>query len=149
MWQRIAGFLSLVLTALLLAPSLAHLASLPNKIGMDQSDYFAAQQVYRGWALFGFVIFGALLANLWLGITLGRERVPRLLAFFAAACIAASLAVFFIWTYPANVATQNWTSAPPDWEQLRRQWEYAHAFDAVLAFAAFCCTSLAALAVRR
>ena len=37
---------------------------LPNKMAMAQAAYFVAQQVYAGWALFGFVLFGALGANL-------------------------------------------------------------------------------------
>lgn len=145
---KIAGFFALVLTALLLAPSVAHLASLQTKIGMDQQQYFLAQQVYRGWALFGIVLFGALLANLWLAIVLRRERAPCLLGLLAGIFIAASLGVFFTWIYPANLATQYWTTAPLNWAALRRQWEFAHAFDAVLVFVAFCCTALAVLRAR-
>lgn len=50
----------------------------------------------------------------------------------AGACIAAALAVFFAFTFPANQATANWTVLPDDWEALRRQWEYSHAAAAVL-----------------
>ena len=56
--------LAIILTALALVSSGAHLAALPNKIAMAQAAYFVAQQVYAGWALFGFVLFGALGANL-------------------------------------------------------------------------------------
>jgi len=63
-----------------------------------------------------------------------------------AACLlmAATFPVFFIWTYPGNVATQNWTVVPDNWGALRTQWEYSHAANAVLTFAAFCCLALAA-----
>jgi len=33
--------------------------------------------------------------------------------------IAASLAVFFTWVYPANLATSNWTEIPTNWHELR------------------------------
>ena len=61
---RIIQFLAIMLTALALVPSGAHLAALPDKMTMTQAAYFVAQQVYAGWALFGFVLFGALGANL-------------------------------------------------------------------------------------
>ena len=51
--------LAIILTALALVPSEAHLAALPNKIAMAQAAYFVAQQIYTGWALFGIVLFGA------------------------------------------------------------------------------------------
>ena len=56
---RLIQFLAIVLTALALVPSGAHFAALPNKMAMEQTDYFLAQQVYNGWALFGIVLFGA------------------------------------------------------------------------------------------
>jgi hypothetical protein len=61
---RLIQFLAIMLTALALVPSGAHLAALPNKMAMAQAAYFIAQQIYAGWALFGIVLFGALAANL-------------------------------------------------------------------------------------
>src|SRR5436190_13214874 len=61
---RLIQFLAIILTALALVPSGAHLAALPNKMAMAQETYFIAQQIYAGWALFGIVLFGALAANL-------------------------------------------------------------------------------------
>ena len=96
------------------------------------------QGIYRGWALFGAVIIPAALANLALAILLRRDRRSSWLAFAAFLFIAVSLAVFFTWTFPANQATANWTT-------LRLQWEYSHAINAVLTFAALCCALLGAL----
>jgi hypothetical protein len=33
--------------------------------------------------------------------------------------------VFWIYTYPANVATSNWTFLPETWQALRARWEYS------------------------
>jgi hypothetical protein len=44
--------------------------------------------------------------------------------------------VFFIWVFPANQATANWTQMPETWQPLRRQWEYGHAVIAVIVFVA-------------
>ena len=68
---------------------------------------------------------------------------------FVAAAIALSLVVFFLFTYPANQQTQNWTTLPDSWETLRRQWEYSHAVGAGLYFVALSALTLSLLVGRR
>jgi hypothetical protein len=146
--RRVAQFLAIVLTALALVPAGAHLFELPNKIGLVQEEYFVVQNIYRGWALFGIVLFGALAANLVLAVLLRRQRAPFRLALLAFLLVAATLAIFFTWTYPANQATQNWTVVPANWQELRTRWEYAHATNAVLTFMALCALTWSALLTR-
>ena len=67
-------FLAIILTSLALLPAGAHLSVLPHKIGLSEADYFVVQGIYRGWALFGIVLLGALVANLALALVLRRER---------------------------------------------------------------------------
>ncbi len=141
-------FLAVVLTGLALVPVGAHLFELPNKLALGRDQYFIVQAIYRGWALLGIVLLGAIAANLALAIMLRRRRTPFWFAVIALALVATTLAIFFGWTYPANQATQNWTLIPPDWEQLRRQWEYSHATNAVLTFLALCFVILSVLAAR-
>jgi hypothetical protein len=148
MGLRIAQFLAIVLTALALVPTGAHLFELPNKIGLAQDAYFIVQGIYRGWALFGVVLFGALAANLALTFMVRRHRGAFWLALLAFLLVAATLVVFFTWTYPANQATANWTEVPANWQELRQQWEYAHATNAVLAFVALCAATLSTLMAR-
>ncbi len=145
---KTAQFLAILFTALSLVPAGAHLAELQNKIGLDQSAYFTVQNIYRGWALFGFALFGALAANLALAILVRQQRWPMLLAALAFLCIAATLAIFFTWTFPTNQATQNWTVQPENWEALRTQWEYSHAVNAIITFAGFCAVTLSVLTYR-
>ena len=90
------------------------------------------QQIYRGWALLGFVVVGALLSTLALTITVRHERTAFILALIAFLCIAGTQVIFWIYTYPANQATNNWTMLPENWAELRRRWEYSHATSAVL-----------------
>jgi hypothetical protein len=92
---RAVQFLAVVLTALALVPAGAHLFELPNKIGLPQDQYFTVQQIYRGWALFGFVLCGAIAADLALAVMLRRQRAPFLLALAASAAMAGVLAIFF------------------------------------------------------
>lgn len=148
MGVRVMQFVAVMLTALALVPAGAHFFELPNKIGLSQEQYFTVQAIYRGWALFGFVLIGALAANLGLAIALRRQKTPFRLALLAFLLVAATLAIFFTWTYPANQATENWTVAPENWEALRLQWEYAHAANAVLTFVALCALTLSTLTAR-
>jgi hypothetical protein len=145
---RLTQFLAIVLTALALVPAGAHLAELPNKIGLDQEAYFIVQNIYAGWALFGIVLFGALAANLALSVMLRRQRAPFWLSLSAFLLVAVTLVIFFIWTYPANQATSNWTVVPADWQQLRTTWEYAHATNAILTLLALCAVTWSVLVTR-
>jgi hypothetical protein len=91
------------------------------------------------------VLLGAIVANLALTIALRNRRAAFWFAFSAFILVTATLAIFLVWTYPANQATNNWTVVPGNWQQLRTQWEYSHAANALLTFAAFCSVVVAAL----
>jgi len=131
------------MTALAFVPVGAHLFELPNKIGLSEQHYFVVQSIYRGWALFGVVIFAAIAANLTVAATLWHKGRPFWPSFAAGLLLAATLLVFFEWTYPANLATNNWTVVIADWKALRTQWELSHGVNALLTFIALCCAALA------
>jgi hypothetical protein len=130
-------FLTVVLTALALVPGGAHIFALPNKIHLAEGNYFVTQSVYRGWALFGIVLFGAVFANFALTLALRRRRA-FVFVLVCLGCLIASLVIFFAFTFPANQATYNWTQVPADWEELRWQWEISHAVNALITFTGFC-----------
>lgn len=147
---RTVQFLAIVLIALALVPGGAHLLALPNKIGLPQEQYFTVQAIYLGWALpAGIVLIGALAASLVLAIMLRGQGARFWLTLAAFLLIGATLAVFFIWTYPTNQATRNWMVVPVNWHALRAQWEYSHAANAVLIFIALCAVTLSTLIERR
>ena len=145
---RSAAFLAVVFTALALVPAGAHFFELPNKIGLSESAYFTVQQIYAGWALFGIALIGALALNLVLAVLLRRDRPAFYFAVAAFAAMAASLAIFFTWTFPTNQATANWTQSTQNWEALRAQWEYSHAANALVTFVGFCSVTLAVMTMR-
>lgn len=145
MATKASQFLAVVLTALALLPGGAHLMALPAKIAMPEDPYFVIQQIYRGWALAGVVIFLAIFANIAAAVLTRHSRRKWQLFGAAGLLIAATLAVFFAWTYPANQATGNWTSTPENWEQLRTEWEYSHAVNAAITFLALLCSVAAAV----
>jgi hypothetical protein len=142
---RVLQFLAVVLTALAFVPGGAHLLELPNKIRLSKEDYFVAQSIYRGWALFGIVIFTAIAANFLVALERWFRGKPYWPTLVAGLILTATLVVFFEWTYPANQATTNWTAATADWERLRAQWEVSHAANAVLTFIALCCATFSAV----
>jgi hypothetical protein len=141
---RSLKFLAIVLTALALVPLGAHLFALPNKVNLTESNYFIVQNIYRGWALFGLVLFGAVFANLAFAWA-SRGQRAFVFVLVCLCCLVANLVIFFAFTFPANEATNNWTQVPPDWQQLRWQWEVSHAVNAVIAFVGFCSLAISVL----
>ena len=128
---------SLLLVALALVPADAHLFATVNKFHLDRAEYLVSQRAYDGWSLFAIVIVGALASTLALSIRLNRSAEPYWLVVTAFLCIAATQVIFWLFTFPANKATHNWTVLPEGWETLRYQWEYSHAASAILNFVGF------------
>ena len=139
-------FLSLLFAALALAPALAHLLELPNKINLPHDEYLTVQQIYSGWALLGFVVAGALFSTLALTVMSRGRSAAFVWSLTAFLCIAGTQVVFWTFTYPANQVTNNWTALPEDWMTIRKQWEYSHATSAGLNLLALTALILSVLA---
>lgn len=135
-------FLAIAFTALALVPGGAHLLELPNKLGLSADQYLVVQRLYRGWALVGVLVVGALISTAALAYTL-RGRSGFVAALGALSCIIATQLVFWSTTYPVNVATANWSILPANWYVLRLRWEYSHAANALLGLAALFAASTA------
>jgi hypothetical protein len=143
--RNFALFVALLATALALGPALAHALTLINKMDLPRDEYFIAQKAYAGWDRLGYLLGVQLVAIAAVAI-LSRRDLPALTAsLLALASFLGAQVVFWIFTYPANVATANWTLPPDDWEALRRQWEYSHLAGAVLQTLALCALLFAAL----
>jgi hypothetical protein len=145
---RIVQFFAIVLTALALVPLGAHLASLPNKINLTAEQYFIVQHSYNGWFLFAFVQIPSVIVAFALAVMMRADARPFRLAIVGGVCMAATLAVYFIWVNPANLATDQWTTIPGNWETLRRNWEYGHAASAFFSIIALCAITAAVVASR-
>lgn len=124
-------------------PAAAHVLELPNKLPLPRDDYLIVQQIYRGWNRTGFVVIAALVATLWFAVVADESaEIPATLAFLA---ILMTQVIFWLYTYPVNRRTHNWTEAPEDWIELRDRWEISHAASALLNFTAFVCVAVAIL----
>jgi hypothetical protein len=141
MFPKVAAVL---LTGLAMVAPGAHLFELFRKMRLPEDKYFVVQEIYRGWWIVGLLLPAALIASIALAVTVGGSTA-RWLAAAAAALLAFNLAIFAIWTQPVNSMTSDWSEHVADWEMLRRQWEYSHAANAGITFAAFCAVTLAAL----
>jgi hypothetical protein len=138
-------FVAIILSAVALGAALAHALELPNKIGMSREDYLVVQQAYRGWDLLGWLLIAQLAS---LAVLAVRWRhSPEIARPLVAAILflAAAQAIFWALTFPANVATANWTHLPGDWEALRARWEYSHAAGALCQLLVMASLTLAAL----
>ena len=146
MGLKVLRFVVVVLFALALVPVGAHLLARPNKIDLPREEYFTTQAVYLGWAVpTGIVLISAIVAGLVLTIAVRGRGAVFWLALAGFGLITATLVIFFIWTEPTNNATNNWTTVPDNWHELRTQWEYSHTVNAVLTFIALCAVTAAAL----
>ena len=130
--KHLLQFSTVLLAVIVLAALIAHLLSLPGKINLSKKEYQLVQGIYRGWAWIGMAEIAAILLILVWTITDRNDKhiFPWLLT--ALLCFTVSLAIFFIYTFPANQATANWTELPQNWQHLRNNWEYSHAVRAAL-----------------
>lgn len=145
MTVRIVEILAVMLTALCLVPGGAHLLELQHKIGLSQADYLVVQQIYRGWAFAGIVLLATIVVDAVLVFMLRGQGLAFGAAMLALVLIVATLALFFAFTYPVNVATADWTMTPENWQELRVRWEYSHAVNAVLTFISLLAVTMAAV----
>jgi hypothetical protein len=136
MFLKCLSLLAVVSVAMCLVPVGAHFFELANKMALSPSEYMTVQKIYAGWSSFGVAIVAALLLTLVHTFMVRRDRTAFLLSLVAFLCLAVAQVVFWTFTYPMNVASNQWTVAPADFEAARRQWEYSHAVNAVLTFAA-------------
>jgi hypothetical protein len=139
-------FVALVASALVLGPALAHVMELPNKIDLPRDEYFTVQKIYRGWSQIGWVLIVQVAALMVAAIQERSDPRVMLLTVLALACVVAAQGLFWTFTYPANVATANWTVMPDNWERLRVDWEFSHAAGALLQLLGFCLLAGAVLA---
>ena len=138
-------FVALLASALAVGAALAHALELPNKIGLSRDDYFIVQKAYAGWDRLAFLLLVQLLSLVALAVLSWHRPEVLWLVVVALLCLLAAQAVFWIYTYPANVATQNWTTIPDNWEMLRRQWEYSHLAGALFQLIGLSALMIAAL----
>jgi hypothetical protein len=145
--RNISFFIAILATAVALGGALAHAFELPNKMAMTREEYFIAQKIYAGWNRLAYVLLFEFLGLV--AVIVLYRHTPAVMSPAIAAIVffLAAQAIFWIWTFPANAETNNWTDQPENWEQLRREWEYSHLAGAVFQLLAL--SALVASVLRR
>ena len=141
--------LAVISVAICLIPAGAHFFELVNKMSLSTAEYMTTQKIYAGWSFFGVAIITATVFTLTHTLMVRAKRTAFLLSLTALLCLGATQVIFWTFTYPMNVATNNWTITPQDFEAARRQWEYSHAVNAVLTFVALLTITLSAFTYNR
>ena len=128
--------LAIVSVALYLVPTGAHLFELAGKMALSPADYMLVQGLYRDEGAVRRRDIRRIAADPAARDPAPRERIVLILSLAAFVCLVATQVIFWVFTYPMNVASGNWTVTPEHFETARRQWEYSHAASAVLTFLA-------------
>jgi hypothetical protein len=137
--KNVLRYTTILFELITLSALMAHLLALPAKMKLTQVDYYTVQSIYSGWAWLGIFEIGALLLKLIWAISEGKKKRTFLFVIIAFIFFAVSLTLFFIFTFPANTATVNWTLKTNNWQMLRQQWEYSHAARTMLNLIGFSC----------
>jgi hypothetical protein len=150
MFLRIWYFITLLLVALLMGTSFAHVLELPAKMQYDGALYVTLQKtLYVEWGppnFGGFLEPGAILGTAMLAYLVRKQRPAVWLTLAATICLLLAFPVVFFWLVnPSNVAFRDSTPAalPTDWVELRERWEYGHALRFglhLVAFSALVCS---------
>jgi hypothetical protein len=132
----IVRFFAVVFVALALVPGGAHVSELPNKITMPPDQYMVVQQMDRGWALFGIVVFAALIFTGAHTLLVRSKPTALRLSLTAFLCLAAAQAIFLDLHLPDARGECRLEQVPDHFKAARRQWEYSHAAGAALTLVA-------------
>lgn len=144
MFLKVWRFITLILIALYMGLEFAHVLELPAKMQYDGAFYVTVQNsLYQYFGAPGpgaFITVGAVLAAIALTILLRRHRSAFGWALIGTACLLVAFPlIYFLQIEPVNTIIEQATAAavPANWEQLRNQWEFAHATNFVLSLASF------------
>lgn len=151
MFVKTWRFLTVLLTALTMGMLFCHALEMIPKMQYDGALYVTIQNtLYRffGPPVGGFIEMGALLGSLVLTVLVRKRRPAFYWTLAATICLAAALAIYFLFTEPVNVVIEQATatSLPANWQQLRVQWEYSHLTDFVLYLLGFIALLISVLA---
>jgi hypothetical protein len=147
---KLVRYLSLLLVALTLGLTFAHVMEIPGKLRLGGADWLMVQHnLYVGFGTVGAAIEVLAMALTWLLVLMMRRRRPALWWTLAAAvCVSAGLADWFLLVAPMNAALSVWRAEtlPADWTRYRDQWELGHAIHAGFFMLGFSALVLALLA---
>jgi hypothetical protein len=144
MFLKTWRLITLILVALFMGLEFAHTLELPAKMQYDGALYVTIQNsLYRYFGAPGpgaFITVGAVLCAIALTVLVRKHRPAFWWTLAGTLCLAITFPlIYFLRIEPINVMLEqaNASTVPLHWEQLRNQWEYAHATNFVFGLAGF------------
>ena len=141
---KVTRFVALMLAALTLGMSLAHLMQIPARMGWDQYLWVGSTVQGGLYALSGTagaVLNVATLIALMLLVYFVQEhgRPGLRSALVAALLFSLALVLWWVLVYPVNVELAKWVDGPvpTDWTSYRDRWEWGHAVISLIELAGF------------
>lgn len=145
MLLRAWRFVTLLLTALTLTLTSAHVLELPQKMAYDADLYSAVNTtLYRHFATVGAVYtVGSIVAALVLVYLVRRRRAALAWTVAGTICLLLAFGSWLVLVVPVNREIAEALRTAPDsvpalWMRLRTRWEYGHAVGFVVELAGFC-----------
>lgn len=145
-------FAALLIAALSLGPSFAHLLEAPPRLKVWPPELWRETTVFNGqFKLFGILggplDGGVILVVGILAFLMRHERPAFWFALAAAVLFAASLIAWLSIVAPANSVLATWKPGPipADFTAVRNRWETGHIIIAAIKIAAFSALALAAI----
>jgi hypothetical protein len=145
MLLRAWRFVTLLVTALALTLTSAHVLELPQKMSYDAELYSAVNTtMYRHFATVGAVYtVGSILGALVLVYLVRRRRAALGWTVAGTICLLLAFGSWLVLVAPVNREIAESLRATPDsvpalWMRLRPRWEYGHVVGFVLELAGFC-----------
>lgn len=136
--------ITLIFVALFMGLEFAHALELPAKMQYDGAFYVTIQNsLYQYFGAPGpgaVITVCAVLSAIALTVLVRKHRSAFRWALVGTLCLTIAFPlIYFLRIEPVNVVLEQATasSAPTGWEQLRNQWEYAHATNFVFSLAGF------------
>ncbi|MBD2207995.1 DUF1772 domain-containing protein [Calothrix sp. FACHB-1219] len=134
MFLRIWRLLTLILVALFTGLEFAHTLEFPAKMQYDGALYVTIQNsLYRYFGAPGpgaFITVGAVLWAIALTVLVRKRQSAFWWTLAGTVCLLIPFPlIYFLRIEPVNAVIEqaNTGSLPSNWQQLRNQWEYAHA----------------------
>lgn len=141
---KIWRLVTLILVALFMGLEFAHALELPAKMQYDATLYVTIQnslyQYFGAPAPGAFVTVGAVLSAIALTLLLRKHHPAFWCSLGGTLCLVIAFPlIFFLQIEPVNIVIRqaSASSLPNNWEQLRTQWEFAHAANFFLTFVGF------------
>ena len=155
MIRYLTGLISLLLSALSLGPSFAHVLEAPPRLFVWSPELWREATVFNGqFALFakigGPLDVAAIVATFFLAYLVASERPAFWFAPAGASLLAAGLAAWVTLVAPANAILATWKSGPipPYFDTVRLRWETGHMVVAAAKILGFASIAIALLIPR-